>query len=157
MHLRAVSERARGHTSIKNTYCTALAQIIVTVMEQFKLEVVAGSDYGKVSKNDTHTMIAKKVKETQRSFQSALLAYIKLIEILSALSPDMLPALRESYAEMVAEGIMMKKRMKVRVGVTSDTFVAHALFCPGLFPSAPWEEYSIHALLRQRPERLCSL
>lgn len=81
-------------------------------MEQFKTEVVAGSDNGKVSKNDTHTMIAKKIRDTQRKFQSALLGYIKLIEILAALSPGMLPALRDAYAEMVAEGILMKKRMK---------------------------------------------
>jgi Exocyst complex component Sec3 len=89
-----------------------LAQIIVTVMEQFKSEVVAGSDHGKVSKNDTHTMISKKIRDTQRKFQSALLGYIKPIEILAALSPEMMPALRESYAEMVSEGILMKKRMK---------------------------------------------
>lgn len=81
-------------------------------MEQFKTEVVAGSDNGKVSKSDTHTMISKKIRDTQRKFQSALLSYIKLIEILAALSPDMLPALRDAYAEMVSEGILMKKRMK---------------------------------------------
>lgn len=81
-------------------------------MEQFKTEVVAGSDHGKVSKNDTHSMIAKKIRDTQRKFQSALLSYIKLIEILAALNPDMLPPLRDAYAEMVAEGILMKKRMK---------------------------------------------
>jgi Exocyst complex component Sec3 len=112
MHLKAVSERAKGHTSISSSYCTALAQVIVTVMEQFKTEVVAGSDQGKVSKHDTHTQISKKIRDTQRKFQSALLNYIRLIEVLAALSPDMLPALRESYAEMVAEGILMKKRLK---------------------------------------------
>ena len=112
MHLKAVSERARGLTALSDTYCKSLAQIIVTVMEQFKTEVVAGSDHGKVSKNDTHTMIAKKIRDTQRKFQSALLGYIKLIEILAALSPSILPALRDAYAEMVAEGILMKKRMK---------------------------------------------
>jgi hypothetical protein len=56
--------------------------------------------------------IARKIRDTQRKFQSALLGYLKLIEVLAALSPEMLPALRESYAEMVAEGILMKKRMK---------------------------------------------
>jgi Exocyst complex component Sec3 len=112
IHLKAVAERARGLSSISNTFCSSLAQIIVTVMEQFKTEVVAGSDHGKVSKSDTHSMIAKKVRDTQRKFQSALLSYIKLIEILAALNPDMLPPLRDAYAEMVAEGILMKKRMK---------------------------------------------
>jgi hypothetical protein len=112
MHLQAVADRAKGLTKICSTYCTALAQIIVTVMEQFKTDTVASSDYGKVSKNDTHTMISKKIRDTQRKFQSSLLGYIKLLEILAALSPDMLPPLRESYAEMVAEGILMKKRMK---------------------------------------------
>jgi hypothetical protein len=112
LHLESVSERADGLSQIASSFCTALAHIIVTVMEQFNEEVLAGSDYGKVSKNDTHAMIAKKIRDTQRKFQSALLGYIKLIEILAALSPDMLPALRDAYSEMVAESILMKKRMK---------------------------------------------
>jgi Exocyst complex component Sec3 len=143
LHLKAVSERADKLSSITKIFCTQLAQIIVTVMEQFKTEVVAGSDGGKVSKNDTHSskfccfskmyvgaifstneycdfgytrsfhiVIAKKIRDTQRKFQSALLGYIKLIEILAAMSPEMLPALRDAYAEMVSEGILMKKRCK---------------------------------------------
>lgn len=50
--------------------------------------------------------------QTQRKFQSALLGYMKLIEILSLLKPSLLQAIRDAYAEMVAEGILMKKRMK---------------------------------------------
>jgi len=112
LHLQPVSERARGLAKISANYCKNLAQIIVTVMEQFKTEVVAGSDHGKVSKSDTHAIIARKIRDTQRKFQSALLGYLKLIEILAALSPEMLPALRDAYSEMVSEGILMKKRMK---------------------------------------------
>ena len=112
LHLKAVIQRSDVLEKTANAFCTALAQIIVTVMEQFKTDVVAGSDYGKVSKSDTHTMIAKKIRDTQRKFQSSLLGYIKLIEILAELSPDLLPAVRDAYSEMVAEGIMMKKRMK---------------------------------------------
>jgi hypothetical protein len=112
LHLKAVAERSAGLSLVANNFCRALAQIIVTVMEQSKTEVVAGSDYGKVSKSDTHGIIAKKIRDTQRKFQSAMLGYIKLIEILASLSPEMLPALRDAYSEMVSEGIMMKKRMK---------------------------------------------
>eukprot|EP00797_Seminavis_robusta_P004718 Sro1306_g261240.1 Pfam:Sec3 (922) ;mRNA; r:10148-12913 len=112
LHLKAVLERSDALEKAASSFCTALAQIIVTVMEQFKTDVVAGSDYGKVSKSDTHTMIAKKIRDTQRKFQSSLLGYIKLIEILAELSPELLPAVRDAYSEMVAEGIMMKKRMK---------------------------------------------
>lgn len=112
LHLKAVIQRSDTLEKTANAFCTALAQIIVTVMEQFKTDVVAGSDHGKVSKSDTHTMIAKKIRDTQRKFQSSLLGYIKLIEILAELSPDLLPAVRDAYSEMVAEGIMMKKRMK---------------------------------------------
>ena len=112
MHLRAVRERCDRLEEITKVYCTALAQIIVTVMEQFKTDVVAESDHGKVSKNDTHATIAKKIRDTQKKFQSALLGYIKPVEVLAALSPDMLPALRDAYAEMVSEGILMKKRCK---------------------------------------------
>jgi hypothetical protein len=32
-------------------------------MEELKTEVVAGSDGGKVSKSDTHSMIAKKIRD----------------------------------------------------------------------------------------------
>ena len=112
LHLDAVNERADGLGTVANTFCTNLAHIIVTVMEQFNEEVLAGSDHGKVSKSDTHSMIAKKIRDTQRKFQSALLGYIKLIEILAALNPDLLPGLRDAYSEMVAESILMKKRMK---------------------------------------------
>lgn len=112
LHLRAVSERVEALAQTSEFFCTALAQIIVTIMEQFKTEVVAASDYGKVSKQDTHSMIAKKVRDTQRKFQSALLGYIKLIEVLALLDPKLLPAIRDAYSEMVAEGILMKKRMK---------------------------------------------
>jgi hypothetical protein len=37
---------------------------------------------------------------------------MKLIEILGTLKPALIPAIRDAYSEMVAEGIMMKKRMK---------------------------------------------
>jgi hypothetical protein len=112
LHLRAVNERVEALALTSEYFCTALAQIIVTIMEQFKTEVVAGSDNGKVSKQDTHSMIAKKVRDTQRKFQGSLLGYIKLIEVLALLNPKLLPAIRDAYSEMVAEGILMKKRMK---------------------------------------------
>ena len=112
LHLIAVSQRVEALSQTSEFFCTALAQIIVTIMEQFKTEVVAASDHGKVSKQDTHSMIAKKVRDTQRNFQSSLLGYIKLIEVLALLNPKLLPAIRDAYSEMVAEGILMKKRMK---------------------------------------------
>ena len=65
-----------------------------------------------MSKNDNHSMIAKKIRDTQRKFQASLLGYIKLIEVLAQLRPEMLPALRDAYSEMVSEGILMKKRCK---------------------------------------------
>jgi DNA-binding GntR family transcriptional regulator len=41
-----------------------------------------------------------------------MLGYIKLIEVLELLKPKLLPAIRDAYSELVAEGILMKKRMK---------------------------------------------
>ena len=35
-----------------------------------------------------------------------------LIEVIALLKPDALPSIRESYSNMVAEGILSKKRMK---------------------------------------------
>ncbi len=48
----------------------------------------------------------------QREFQKSLLSFIKLIEVLALLKPSILPALRDSYAELVSEGILSKKRLK---------------------------------------------
>jgi len=112
VHLRAVNERVEQLVKMSSVFCTALAQIIVTVMEQIKSLVMVASDNGKVSKSDTHAMIAKKIRDTQRKFQSSLLGYMKLIEILALLKPVLLEAIRDAYSEMVAEGILMKKRMK---------------------------------------------
>ena len=63
VHLRAVNERVEQLMIMASTFCTALAQIIVTVMEQIKTDVMIGSDNGKVSKADTHSMIAKKIRD----------------------------------------------------------------------------------------------
>ena len=63
LHLRAVNERVEDLTVMSNSFCTALAMIIVTVMEQIKAEVMVSSDNGKVSKSDTHAMIAKKIRD----------------------------------------------------------------------------------------------
>jgi hypothetical protein len=106
------AEYSAGLSLVANNFCRALAQIIVTVMEQSKTEVVAGSDYGKVSKSDTHGIIAKKISDTQRKFESAMLGYSKLIKLLASPSPEMLPALRDTYSEIVLESIMTKTRMK---------------------------------------------
>jgi len=35
-----------------------------------------------------------------------------MIEVLALLKPDILPAVRDAYSELVAEGVMSKKRMK---------------------------------------------
>lgn len=37
---------------------------------------------------------------------------MNLIEVLALLKPQLLPAIRDAYSEMVSEGILMKKRMK---------------------------------------------
>jgi hypothetical protein len=63
VHLRAVNERVEDLTVMSNSFCQALAMIIVTVMEQIKAEVMVASDNGKVSKSDTHAMIAKKIRD----------------------------------------------------------------------------------------------
>lgn len=63
VHLFAVNERMEDLTVMSNSFCQALAMIIVTVMEQIKAEVMVASDNGKVSKSDTHAMIAKKIRD----------------------------------------------------------------------------------------------
>ena len=52
------------------------------------------------------------MRQIQRKFQSSLLSYIKLIEVLALLKPETLPSTREVYANLVADGILSKKRMK---------------------------------------------
>jgi len=113
VHLRAVSERVEDLASVANSFCTALAQIVVTVMEQLAGDIVASTDFTKSAKGENHTVIAKKIRDAQRKFQSSLLSYIKLIEVLALLKPSILPAIRDAYSELVSEGILSKKRMKV--------------------------------------------
>jgi len=111
IHLRAVSDTVKVLSTTSNKFCGSLARIVVTVMEQLAKEVCSQPD-ATIGKGDTHTSIAKKIRETQRKFQASLLAYIKIIEVLALLKPDILPAVRDAYSELVAEGIMNKKRMK---------------------------------------------
>eukprot|EP00569_Conticribra_weissflogii_P020287 CAMPEP_0171427684 /NCGR_PEP_ID=MMETSP0881-20121228/4770_1 /TAXON_ID=67004 /ORGANISM="Thalassiosira weissflogii, Strain CCMP1336" /LENGTH=1579 /DNA_ID=CAMNT_0011947393 /DNA_START=177 /DNA_END=4916 /DNA_ORIENTATION=- len=111
IHLRAVSDTVKTLSATSTKFCGSLARIVVTVMEQLSKEVCSNSD-SMVGKNDNHSIIARKIREAQRSFQASLLSYIKLIEILALLKPDILPAVRDAYSELVAEGIMSKKRMK---------------------------------------------
>jgi len=113
VHLRAVSERVEKLAGMANQFCTSLAQIVVTVMEQLSSDVVATTDFTKSSNDETHTVVAKQIRDAQRKFQSSLLGYIKLIEVLALLKPSILPAIRDAYSELVAEGILSKKRMKV--------------------------------------------
>jgi hypothetical protein len=68
VHLRAVNERVEELARMSSSFCTALAQIIVTVMEQIKTDVMVASDNGKVSKSDTHATIAKKIRDVSIIF-----------------------------------------------------------------------------------------
>ena len=111
IHLRAVSDSVKVLTTTSNKFCDSLARIVVTVMEQLAKEVCSRQD-SVIGKGDNHSSIAKKIRESQRQFQASLLAYIKIIEALALLKPDILPAVRDAYSELVAEGIMSKKRMK---------------------------------------------
>lgn len=111
IHLRAVSDSMKVLSATCNKFCRSLARIIVTVMEQLAKSECARPDVA-IGKGDTHSSLAKKIRETQRRFQASLLSYIKVIEVLALLKPDILPAVRDAYSELVAEGIMSKKRMK---------------------------------------------
>lgn len=111
IHLRAVSDSVKVLTSTSNKFCDSLARIVVTVMEQLAKEVCSRQD-SVIGKGDNNSSIARKIRESQRQFQASLLAYIKIIEALALLKPDILPAVRDAYSELVAEGIMSKKRMK---------------------------------------------
>ena len=111
IHLLAVSDTVKVLSLASAKFCGSLARIVVTVMERLAKDLCHRQD-AMIGKNDTHTAIAKIIRETQRQFQAALLAYIKIIEVLALLKPDILPAVRDAYSELVAEGIMSKKRMK---------------------------------------------
>ena len=118
VHLRAVSERLEKLAGLANQFCTAIAQIVVTVMEQISSAIVEETDFTKSSKQEQHPVIAKRIRDAQRKVQASLIGdngngYIKLIEVLALLKPSILPAIRDAYSELVAEGILSKKRMKV--------------------------------------------
>jgi chromosome segregation ATPase len=68
LHLRAINEKVEEMSAKAQHFCSALALIVVTVMEQLAAEVVAASDHGKVSKTDTHAIIAKKIRDVSTTF-----------------------------------------------------------------------------------------
>ncbi len=50
--------------------------------------------------------------QIQRTFQSSLLTYVQLNEVLALLKPSKLPMIRQAYSQLVSETILTKKRMK---------------------------------------------
>ena len=70
IHLRAVSDTVKVLTITSNKFCGALARIVVTVMEQLAKEVCSQSEIGK---GDTHTSIAKKIREVSLELPVTLL------------------------------------------------------------------------------------
>jgi len=128
VHLRAVSERVEDLIIIANKFCSEISKIIIEVMRSLATEMITSMDAGgKTSKPDTRAAMAKKIRDAQRGFQSSLLMYIKLIEVLALLKPETLPEIRKVYSDLVAEGILSKKRMKVYFhllpGYTKQSFV----------------------------------
>jgi hypothetical protein len=98
------------------------------------------------------------VLQTQRQFQASLLAYIKIIEVIALLKPDMLPAVRDSYSELVAEGIMSKKRMKAYFaslpGRTSVKLASDANFDSLALPGRTASVFAMHDLSEYAPASL---
>ena len=67
VHLRAVSERVEDLANVANAFCTSLAQIVVTVMEQLASDVVSSTDFTRIAKGENHTVIAKKVRDVSQA------------------------------------------------------------------------------------------
>jgi len=62
IHLRAVSDTVRTLSATSANFCGSLARLVVTVMEQLAKGVCSGPDAA-IGKGDTHTSIAKKIRE----------------------------------------------------------------------------------------------
>jgi len=112
VHLRMVHKRVEGLTDLTNSFCQSLAEIVLQIMKKTLKEVVDDVDFTKEIQNSAHSAIAKSIRDTQRKFQSSLLSYIKLIEVLALLKPSILASVRASYSDFVCEGVLSKKRMK---------------------------------------------
>jgi len=110
VHLKSVNERVGGLSRLATSFCENLAEVVLQIMK--KTVVVPDVDYTREMKNGSHAAIAKTIRDTQRKFQSVLLNYIKLIEVLALLKPSILNSVRASYSEYVSDGVLSKKRMK---------------------------------------------
>ena len=73
IHLRAVSDTVKVLSATCNKFCRSLAQIVVTVMEQLAKEVCARPD-ATIGKVDTHSSIAKKIREVRFDFFTLFLS-----------------------------------------------------------------------------------
>eukprot|EP00559_Dactyliosolen_fragilissimus_P002545 CAMPEP_0184866972 /NCGR_PEP_ID=MMETSP0580-20130426/24520_1 /TAXON_ID=1118495 /ORGANISM="Dactyliosolen fragilissimus" /LENGTH=1551 /DNA_ID=CAMNT_0027366949 /DNA_START=24 /DNA_END=4679 /DNA_ORIENTATION=+ len=113
VHLKAVIEQVEKLSSLADSFCKNVARIVTQIMEQLAVNIIDDYDFKDQAKDCTHDYLAKKIRDTQRSFQSSMLDYIKLIEVIALLKPGFLPALRDAYSELIMEGILSKKRMKL--------------------------------------------
>mmetsp|Transcript_19589 Transcript_19589/g.22520 ORF Transcript_19589/g.22520 Transcript_19589/m.22520 type:complete len:1448 (+) Transcript_19589:302-4645(+) len=111
VHLKAVNGRVKHLISKAELFCAELKQIVIEVMKQLASEIVPSADG--IKKTENHTSMARQIRDTQRKYQSSLLGFIKLIEIVSKLQPETLVSIRDEYAQIVVDGILSKKRMKI--------------------------------------------
>ena len=78
--------------------------------------------------------------------------------MIALLKPDMLPAVRDSYSELVAEGILSKKRMKAYFaslpGRTSVKLASDANFDSLALPGRTSSAFAMHDLSEYVPASL---
>ena len=114
VHLRSVSERVKELSSMANIFSLQLSKIVISVMDQLSADVVSNdSDFKQSLKHNSHTDIAKQIRNSQRNFQSSLLSFLKILEVIQLLKPTLLPQIRESYSDLVCDGILSKKKLKL--------------------------------------------
>ena len=110
--LYAIGKQAQGLLVLAKSFSDSIARIVVQLMEHLASSHISDLEMGKIAKDDSHTTMVKKLRDTQKRFHGSLLLCFKMVEVLYLLHQELLVPMRDAYAALVVEGILSKKRMK---------------------------------------------
>ncbi|GMH60998.1 hypothetical protein TrLO_g13665 [Triparma laevis f. longispina] len=106
VHLAAVNERVADLMRTEEMFCGALGDFVLRVLAEAGEDFASGLyvvDAGAYEETREH--FAALLKALQRRYQSLILQFQPLVQTLTILKPQLVPALRKGYSESVKTGL----------------------------------------------------